>query len=41
MTNSIGEIGGADVIFVIGSNTTENHPVLSLNIKRAAREGRA
>ena len=40
MSNSIAEIGGGDVIFVIGSNTTENHPVLSLRIKRAAREGR-
>ena len=41
MTNSIEEIGGADVIFVIGSNTTENHPVLSLRIKHAVRNGSA
>ncbi len=41
MTNSIAEIGGGDVIFVIGSNTTENHPVLSLRIKQAVREGRS
>jgi formate dehydrogenase alpha subunit len=37
MTNSIGEIEGADVLFVIGSNTTEAHPVLSLYLKRAVR----
>lgn len=37
MTNSIGEIEGADVLLVIGSNTTEAHPVLSLYIKRAVR----
>ncbi len=41
MTNSIAEIGGGDVIFVIGSNTTENHPVLSLRVKQAVREGRS
>ncbi len=35
MTNSISEIANADVIFVIGSNTTENHPVLALEIKKA------
>ena len=40
MTNAMAEVEGADVVFVIGSNTTENHPVLSLSIKRAAREGR-
>jgi formate dehydrogenase alpha subunit len=38
MTNSISEIGDADCIFVIGSNTTENHPVLSLQIKKAVRQ---
>ena len=35
MTNSIGELSGADVIFVIGSNTTEAHPVIGLEIKKA------
>ena len=39
MTNSIGEIEDADVIFVIGSNTTENHPVISTFVKRAALKG--
>ncbi len=37
MTNSIAEIGNADCIFVIGSNTTENHPVIALEIKSAVR----
>lgn len=35
MTNSIMEIPKADVIFVIGSNTTENHPVIGMYIKQA------
>ncbi len=41
MTNSIGEIGGADCIFVIGSNTTENHPVIALQAKAAVQQGGA
>ncbi len=36
MTNTIGDIESADVILVEGSNTTENHPVISTFIKRAA-----
>jgi formate dehydrogenase alpha subunit len=35
MTNTIGDIEASDVIIVTGSNTTENHPVLSSCIKRA------
>ncbi len=35
MTNSIDELEGADCIFVIGSNTTEAHPVIGLRIKAA------
>jgi len=35
MTNSIAEIEDADVILVIGSNTTETHPVISTFVKRA------
>jgi formate dehydrogenase alpha subunit len=38
MTNSIGEMEDTDCIFVIGSNTTENHPVISLQLKKAARQ---
>ena len=41
MTNSIEEIGHADCIFVIGSNTTENHPVIALEVKHAVRQGKA
>ena len=39
MTNSISEIRDTDCIFVIGSNTTETHPVIALEIKRAVMEG--
>ena len=35
MTNPIGDIEKAKVILVTGSNTTENHPVLSSYVKRA------
>ncbi len=35
MTNTIADIETADVILVTGSNTTENHPVLSSFVKRA------
>lgn len=35
MTNPIGDIEDAEVILITGSNTTENHPVLSSYVKRA------
>ncbi len=35
MTNTIADIEEADVILITGSNTTENHPVLSSFVKRA------
>ena len=38
MTNSIEEIEFTDVILAMGTNTTENHPVLSSRIKRAVRQ---
>lgn len=38
MTNSIRDIVDADVLLVTGSNTTEAHPVLSLQMKRAVRQ---
>ena len=38
-TNSIPEIERARFLLVIGSNTTEAHPVLALRIKKAARNG--
>ena len=41
MTNPIGEIRNADCIFVIGSNTSENHPVIALQVKAAVRQKKA
>ena len=38
MTNSIPEIENHDVLFVIGSNTTETHPIIGLKIKKAVRK---
>lgn len=37
MTNNIGDLMNAEVILVTGSNTTENHPVISTYIKRAVK----
>jgi formate dehydrogenase major subunit len=39
MTNSIQEIEQAEVMLVIGSNTTEAHPVISYFMKRARKKG--
>lgn len=39
MTNSMPEIENNDVIFVIGSNTTETHPIIGLRMKKAFRKG--
>jgi len=38
MTNTIGCIEKADAILITGSNTTENHPVLSSFVKRAVTQ---
>lgn len=38
MTNSIEEIEYTDVILATGTNTTENHPVISTRVKRAVRQ---
>jgi formate dehydrogenase major subunit len=38
MTNSISDIVEADVLLVTGSNTTETHPVLALQMKAAVRQ---
>jgi formate dehydrogenase major subunit len=35
MTNTIADMQEADVILITGSNTTENHPVISSGVKRA------
>jgi formate dehydrogenase alpha subunit len=40
MTNTIACVEKADVILITGSNTTENHPVISAGIKRAVEAGR-
>ncbi|MCP4266772.1 MAG: formate dehydrogenase subunit alpha [Candidatus Brocadiaceae bacterium] len=39
-TNSIEEISNSDVIFVIGANVTESHPIIGLEIKKALRSGK-
>ncbi|MBL8051215.1 MAG: molybdopterin-dependent oxidoreductase, partial [Anaerolineales bacterium] len=38
MTNSIADIHLADVLMITGSNTTEAHPVISLEMKKAVRQ---
>ena len=40
MTNTIADIETSDMILVVGSNTTENHPVLSTFVKRAVLKGK-
>jgi len=39
MTNSISEIKDAACILAIGTNTTEDHPIIGLEIKKAVRKG--
>lgn len=39
MTNSIRETLDNDLMFIIGSNTTENHPVIGTMMKQAKRKG--
>ncbi len=39
MTNSIREMRDADCILITGSNTAENHPVISYEVVRAVRKG--
>ena len=39
MTNSNSDIGQAACILAIGSNTTESHPVIGFDVKRAVRCG--
>lgn len=38
MTNSIEELESTDLILAIGTNTTENHPVVGAWVKRAVRQ---
>lgn len=39
MTNSIPEIRDTDLMFVIGSNTSEAHPIIAMEMKRARYRG--
>ncbi len=39
MSNSVKEIESTDAMLVIGSNTTENHPIIALSMKKAVRDG--
>lgn len=39
MTNSISEIDDLDLIFIIGSNTSEAHPVIAARMRRARQKG--
>ena len=39
MTNSIPEIRDADFLYVTGSNTTEAHPIIAMEMKQAVRRG--
>ncbi len=39
MTNSMAEIEECDCMFVIGSNTKENHPIVALRMIKAVRRG--
>jgi len=38
MTNSVDEIEFSDLILAMGTNTTENHPVIGSKVKRAVRK---
>ncbi|HDK26535.1 MAG TPA: 4Fe-4S dicluster domain-containing protein, partial [Candidatus Atribacteria bacterium] len=41
MTNSIKELANALAIYLTGSNTTENHPIIALEIKKAVTKNGA
>jgi len=41
MTGSIADVERADLLFVIGSNTTECHPVIGRRVVRQVRQGQA
>jgi formate dehydrogenase alpha subunit len=38
MTNSIDELEYTDLILATGTNTTENHPIIGMKVKRAVRQ---
>lgn len=39
MTNSIGEVIGTDLFFIIGCNATEAHPIIGNKMKQAKKSG--
>ena len=39
MTNSIGEVKDVDTFFIIGSNPTDAHPIIGMEMKKAIRRG--
>jgi len=39
MSNSTAEIENTDALLVIGSNTTETHPIVALRMKKAVKKG--
>ena len=39
MTNSFDDLETADAVLIIGSNTSESHPIAALRIKKAQRRG--
>lgn len=39
MTNSIDELGDAAAILAVGTNTTSAHPIIALQVKKAAKNG--
>jgi predicted molibdopterin-dependent oxidoreductase YjgC len=39
MTNSIADLATSDVLLVIGSNTTQAHPIIALHLKQAVARG--
>ncbi len=41
MTNSLAEIARSEVLFLTGTNTTENHPVIAIKMKEAVTKGTA
>jgi formate dehydrogenase major subunit len=41
MTNSLAEIANSEVLFLTGTNTTENHPVIAIKMKQAVTRGGA
>lgn len=38
MTNSIDELEYTDLVLATGTNTTENHPIIGMKVKRAVRQ---